>query len=365
MVLSEINFFLKNIEELATPQKVSTNLLNLPGKSYIMNEPLGVVLIIAPWNYPFQLLFVPLVGAIAAGNCVVLKPSEVATATELVIQKIITETFEQQYIAYAAGDGATVVPEMTQQFRFDHIFYTGSTAVGKIVYKMAAEQLTPVTLELGGKSPCIVSDHANLKLAAKRIAMAKFSNAGQMCITPDYLLVHQSVKDEFVNILQQTIKNFYGEHPVESYDYGRIINKKQFERLIGYLKTSKVIAGGTHNEDILYISPTLIDEPELDEPIMQEEIFGPLLPILTYSNNAYALEIISKNRNPLAFYIFTDDKKEADEWLEKVPSGGACINAVAMHYLNKIFLSEAAAIAVRAGIMVNFRWKLLVIKRQY
>jgi len=335
LVLSEISYFLKNLDELAEPQRTGTNLLNLPGKSYIMYEPLGVVLIIAPWNYPFQLSLIPLIGALAAGNCAVLKPSEVAMATEAVIQKIVAETFAPQYVSFASGNGADVVPGMIKSFRFDHIFYTGSTAVGKAVYQLAAEQLVPVTLELGGKSPCIVSAKANLKLAAKRIALAKFSNAGQMCITPDYLLVHQSVKEEFVDILKQTITQFYGAHPVESYDYGRIINKKQFDRLMGYLQHHTILAGGTHNEDILYIAPTLIDSPQMDDPIMQEEIFGPLLPVLTYTDDAFALEVIHHNPNPLAFYVFTGDSKEADAWLQKVPSGGACINAVAMHYLNK------------------------------
>lgn len=335
LVLSEISYFLKNLDELAQPQRTGTNLLNLPGKSYIMYEPLGVVLIIAPWNYPFQLSLIPLIGAIAAGNCAVLKPSEVAMATEAVIQKIVAETFAPQYVSFASGNGADVVPGMIKSFRFDHIFYTGSTAVGKAVYQLAAEQLVPVTLELGGKSPCIVSAKANLKLAAKRIALAKFSNAGQMCITADYLLVHQSVKEAFIKILKQTITDFYGVHPVESYDYGRIINKKQFDRLMGYLQHHTILAGGTHNEDILYIAPTLIDSPKMDDPIMQEEIFGPLLPVLTYTDDAFALEVIHHNPNPLAFYVFTDDSKEADAWLQKVSSGGACINAVAMHYLNK------------------------------
>jgi aldehyde dehydrogenase (NAD+) len=335
LVLSEISYFLKNLDELAEPQRTGTNLLNLPGKSYIMYEPLGVVLIIAPWNYPFQLSLIPLIGALAAGNCAVLKPSEVAMATEAVIQKIVAETFAPQYVSFASGNGADVVSGMIKSFRFDHIFYTGSTAVGKAVYQLAAEQLVPVTLELGGKSPCIVSAKANLKLAAKRIALAKFSNAGQMCITPDYLLVHQSVKEEFVDILKQTITQFYGAHPVESYDYGRIINKKQFDRLMGYLQHHTILAGGTHNEDILYIAPTLIDSPQMNDPIMQEEIFGPLLPVLTYTDDAFALEVIHHNPNPLAFYVFTGDSKEADAWLQKVPSGGACINAVAMHYLNK------------------------------
>ncbi|HMR84004.1 MAG TPA: aldehyde dehydrogenase [Niabella sp.] len=335
MVLSEISYFLKQIEALATPQKTGTNLLNQPGNSFIMSEPLGVVLIVASWNYPFQLSLVPLIGAIAAGNCMVLKPSEFAPATESIIQKIIAETFAPQYVSCATGDGAAVIPAMFEKFRFDHVFYTGSTSVGKIIYKQAAEQLIPVTLELGGKSPCIVSANANLKLAAKRIAIGKFLNAGQTCIAPDYVLVHQSVKDKFLQLLKDTIRAFYSEHPVTSYDYGRIINKKQFDRLMGYLETARVIWGGTHNEDILYISPTIIEAPGTDDPIMNEEIFGPLLPVIGYSDNAFALEVIRRNPNPLAFYVFTGNTSEADEWLQKVPSGGACVNAVAMHYLNK------------------------------
>ena len=335
LVVSEINFMLKHIDEWAAPQKTATNLINLPGKSYIVNEPLGVVLIIAPWNYPFQLSFIPLVGALAGGNCVVLKPSEFATATESVMQKIIEEVFEPHYINCIKGEGAAVLPEMIRGFRFDHIFYTGSTAVGKIIYQLAAEQLVPVTLELGGKSPCVVTQNADLKIAAKRIAMAKFSNAGQMCIAPDYILVHQSVKEKFIDQLKETMLKFYGERPVESYDYGRIINKKQFERLMSYLKSARVIAGGTHNEALLYIAPTIIDAPNLEDAIMKDEIFGPLLPVLTYSDDAAALRVIQQNPNPLAFYVFTSKTKEADSWLQKVPSGGACVNSVALHYLNK------------------------------
>lgn len=335
IVLAEINFFLKHIDELAAPQKVSTNLTNLPGKSYIMREPLGVVLIIAPWNYPFQLLFMPLVGAIAAGNCVVLKPSEFASATEAVMQNIIAETFDPQYVSYATGDGADIIPAMINQFRFDHIFYTGSTNVGKSIYQLAAGQLVPVTLELGGKSPCVVTANADLKLAAKRIAMAKFSNAGQMCITADYVLVHQSVKERFADLLKKAINEFYGEQPINSYDYGRIINKKQFHRLMGYISHAKVLTGGTHNEELLYIAPTVIDNPGINDPVMKEEIFGPVLPVCGYDKQDEALQVIGQNPDPLAFYVFTNDKAEAEEWLGKVPSGGACVNAVAMHYLNK------------------------------
>ncbi|WP_346236043.1 aldehyde dehydrogenase [Niabella insulamsoli] len=334
-VLSEINFFLKQLDRLAAPQKVATNLINLPGKSYIVNEPRGVVLVIAPWNYPFQLSFVPLVGAIAAGNCVVLKPSEASSATEHIIQEIIARTFDPNYVRCVCGDGAEVISKLTRDFRFDHIFYTGSTAVGKIIYQTAAAQLIPVTLELGGKSPCVVTARANLRLAAKRIALAKFSNAGQMCITPDYLLVHASVKDAFLTQLKEVIVDFFGADPKSSYDYGRIINDKQFERLEGYLQTSQVVFGGATDRDTLYIAPTILEAPDINAPIMKEEIFGPLLPVFTYQSDEEALRLINHNPNPLAFYIFSDDKKEAETWLGSVPSGGACTNAVAVHYLNR------------------------------
>ncbi len=336
LVLSEIRFFLSHLDELAKPRKVGTNLTNLPGKSYIVPEPLGVVLIVAPWNYPFQLLFLPMVGAIAAGNAVVLKPSELAPATEAIMQKIVTETFPPQYISFVTGEGAQIIPEMIAEFRFDHIFFTGSTTVGKSIYQLAAQQLVPVTLELGGKSPCVVTSNADLKIAARKIAMAKFSNAGQMCITADYLLVHQSVKGRFEQLLTETIEAFYGPEPVNSYDYGRIINKKQFDRLMGYIREAKVLCGGTHNEERLYIAPTAIHISDAaNDPVMKEEIFGPVLPILTYNGEKEALDIIRQNPDPLAFYVFTNNNSEAESWLQKVPSGGACVNAVAMHYLNK------------------------------
>ena len=335
MVISEVNFFLKHMEDFMKPEKVSTNLLNIPGKSFIMPEPLGVVLIIGPWNYPFQLLFVPLIGAIAAGNCVMLKPSEFASHAEKVMQQIIGEAFDVKYVSYVTGDGATVVPEMLYNFTFDHIFFTGGTEVGKKVYQMAAERLVPVTLELGGKSPCIVTENANIKVSAKRIASIKFSNAGQMCIAPDYLLVHHSVKEKMLEALKNAIREFYTDRPIESYDFGRIINQKQFKRLMDYLQNANVFYGGTHNEEMLYISPTIIDGAGTDDAMMKEEIFGPILPVLTYKSDQEAVDIIRQNKNPLAFYVFTDDKKEADNWLEKVPSGNAAVNTAAVFYMNK------------------------------
>lgn len=335
MVISEIDHCLKNLRKWMKPKKVSTNLLNLPGKSMISPEPLGVALIIGPWNYPFQLSLVPLVGAIAAGNCAVVKPSEYAVHTAEVIAKIMSETFSADYILCVNGDGASVVPEMMNNFRFDHVFFTGGTAVGRLIYKMAADKLVPVTLELGGKSPCVVTENANLKVAAKRIASIKFSNAGQMCIAPDYLLVQESVKDKFLPVLKEAIKNFYGDKPEKSYDFGRIVNEKQFQRLTGYLSEGHITLGGEHSRDELYIAPTILEDVSVDDPVMQEEIFGPLLPVLSYRSEEEALGIIKKNPDPLAFYVFTDKNKEADRWLQNVPSGNAAVNVAALFYLNK------------------------------
>ncbi|MBO9591970.1 MAG: aldehyde dehydrogenase [Niabella sp.] len=335
MVISEIDASIRSLDEWMAPQPVATNLVNIPGKSSILYEPLGLVLIIAPWNYPFQLLFMPLIGAIAAGNCVVLKPSELAAATEKVMGQIISEAFPANYVLYVPGEGVTLIPRLMDDFRYDHVFYTGSTMVGKIIYQKAAAQLTPVTLELGGKSPCVVTANATLKTAAKRIINIKFSNAGQMCITPDYLLVHHTVKAPLIQHLKTTILKFYGQQPISSYDYGRIINNKHFHRLKQLMSEQTILHGGEHNEEQLFIAPTLIDAPSMDAPIMKEEIFGPLLPVIGYETEEEAQALIRQNENPLAFYVFTNDKKEADRWLQQVPFGGGCVNTAAMHYLNK------------------------------
>lgn len=333
-VLNEINYALKKIHSWAKPKRVSTNLLNLPSSSFIYNEPKGVVLIIGPWNYPLQLLFTPLIGAITAGNVVVLKPSEFAPATTAIMKQIITETFNSNYVFYVEGDGATVIPAMMNSFIFDHVFYTGSTAVGKIINQLAAPNLVPITLELGGKSPAVITASANLQVAAKRIAVVKFSNCGQMCVAPDYLLVHQSVKEKFVAELQKVIQQFYNPQKTNAENYGRIINEKQFNRLINYLKNQRIISGGSFEVQNLYIEPTLLDSPNFDSPIMQEEIFGPLLPIYAYTEAADALKIMEQHKNPLAFYIFSQDKSEQDFWLQQMPSGGACINNCSWHLTN-------------------------------
>ncbi len=334
LVIAEINEAISHLKYWMEPERVKTNLLNLPSSSHVIKEPLGVVLIIGPWNYPFQLLINPLIGAIAAGNCAVLKPSEFSPATTATMKKIIEDVFPKDYILYAEGDGATVVPEMMTNFSFDHVFYTGSTAVGKIIYKMAAEKLVPVTLELGGKSPCVVEADANLKVAARRIAMTKFNNAGQMCVAPDYILVHQSKKDQLIEELKKTILQFFGTNAAESYNYGKIINEKQFNRIINYLQDGKVIYGGKFNKEQLYIEPTLLDEVSMDAAVMKDEIFGPILPVIGYNTTEEALAVIQQNKNPLAFYLFTSSTAKENDWMKKVSFGGGCINNASWHLTN-------------------------------
>ena len=334
MVISELNAAIKNLRHWMGAESVSTNLLNLPSGSRVMKEPLGVVLIIGPWNYPFQLLINPLIGAIAAGNCVVLKPSEFAPATDAVMKKIIEETFPKEYILYVQGDGAAVIPGMMNNFTFDHVFYTGSTVVGKIIYKMAAERLVPVTLELGGKSPCVVESDANIKVAARRIAMTKFSNAGQMCVAPDYLLVHHSVKDKLLNAFKEVLPKFFGDKPEDSYNYGKIINEKQFNRIAGYLSTGTKIFGGRTDKEKLFIEPTILTDVPLDSAVMNDEIFGPVLPIIPFDTMDEAKAIIDRHPNPLSFYIYTSNSTKEKEWLDAVPSGGSCVNNSSWHLTN-------------------------------
>jgi aldehyde dehydrogenase (NAD+) len=333
-LIAEINHTLKHLRQWMKREKVATNLLNLPSRSFVYKEPLGTVLIIGPWNYPLQLLFTPLAGAIAAGNCVVLKPSEFAPATAAVMKKLIAETFPPNYIMYTEGDGAIVVPQLMESSRFDHVFYTGSTYVGKLVYQMAASKLVPVTLELGGKSPCIVEADANLEVAARRIAMTKFSNAGQMCVAPDYVLVHASVKDAFIKELVDCIGKFFSEDASASHNYGKIINEKQFNRLQQYLDHGTIVYGGSHDAATLYIQPTLIENVPLDTSVMGDEIFGPLLPIIPFTNFQEAKDIVNLNPNPLALYVFTSSESTEKKWIEEVPFGGGCINNASWHLTN-------------------------------
>ncbi len=332
--MAELKDTLANLKQWMEPEAVPTNLLNLPSSSKVMREPLGVVLIIGPWNYPFQLLFTPLMGALAAGNTVVLKPSEFAPATAAVMEKIIHAVFPPEQVLYVPGDGATVIPAMMNHFAFDHVFYTGSTSVGKIIYKMAAENLVPVTLELGGKSPCIVEADANISIAAKRIAMPKFSNAGQMCVAPDYILVHESKRVQLIEALKKAIPQFYGNDASKEEGYGRIINEKQFNRIVQYLSDGTIVYGGKYDASTLFIEPTILDGVSVDSTIMRDEIFGPILPILSFNSMEEAKAIISKNPNPLAFYIFTGSSTKEQAWLDAVPAGGACVNTATLHLTN-------------------------------
>lgn len=334
LLLGEIKYAIKHLIQWMKPKKVASGLVTFPSSGKIYRDPLGVVLIISPWNYPLQLLLVPLVGAIAAGNCAVLKPSEMAPATEKIIVKIITETFKENYIKVITGNGAEVVPQILNSFRFDHIFYTGSTAVGKTIYKMAAEQLTPVTLELGGKSPCIVESDADIKVAAKRIVMGKFINAGQTCIAPDYILVKESVKENLQNELAKTIEQFYTDDPAASYDYGKIINLKRFQKLVSFLSEGKIFYGGKHEQSTLYIQPTILTDISLEDAVMKEEIFGPILPVLSFSSMDEAVKIVQQNNTPLSFYLFTKNKSIEAEWLRRVTFGGGCINNTVYHFAN-------------------------------
>lgn len=333
-VISEINAALKNLRSWMEPEQAGTNLVNLPSSSRVMSEPLGVVLVIGPWNYPFMLLLTPVVGAITAGNCVVLKPSEFAPATDAVIKKLIEESFPPEYMLYVQGEGQEVIPQMMNNFTFDHVFYTGSTSVGRIIYRMAAERLVPVTLELGGKSPCIVESDANIKVAARRIAMTKFSNAGQMCVAPDYVLVHASVKNKLLEELKGTLPRFFGDRPEDSHEYGKIINEKQFNRIAGYLSNGTMVCGGRTDKAKLFIEPAILTDVPLDSPVMNDEIFGPVLPVISYNSMEEARSVISRHPNPLAFYVYTSSRKKEKEWLEAVPAGGACVNNCSWHLTN-------------------------------
>ena len=334
LLLSEINLTIKKLRQWMRPINARTNLINLPSSSKIYKDPLGVVLIISPWNYPLQLLLIPLVGAIAGGNCAVVKPSELAPATAAIIEKIIKETFSPQQVLCVQGDGTVIIPKMMNAFRFDHVFYTGSIAVGKIIYQLAAKDLVPVTLELGGKSPTIIEADANLNVAARRIVLGKFINAGQTCIAPDYLLVHASVKNELIEKIKTAIDQFFGTATVNSYDYGKIINEKRFDKLVGYLTQGNIICGGQHDKSKLFIAPALLDNVSLESSVMNEEIFGPILPIFSFTTTEEAMQIVQRNANPLALYLFTSSKNKEEEWMNAIPFGGGCINNADWHFTN-------------------------------
>ena len=332
-VISELKDTIKNISAWAEPKRVFPSLLNFPSTDYIYKEPYGNVLVIAPWNYPFQLALCPLIAAVAAGNRVVLKPSELTPHTSAIIAKLIEKTFHINHVEVFEG-GIEVSNKLLAK-RWDYIFFTGSVTVGKVIAKAAAENLTPVTLELGGKNPCIIDETANLKLAAKRIVWGKFINAGQTCIAPDYILIQKNMKVNFITFLMEEIIKAYGKKMDKSPDFARIINTKNWVRLDQMIERDKVIFGGETNADKLYISPTLIEEPSLDSPVMSEEIFGPILPILVYETEDDIHNVISRYEKPLAFYVFSDDKSFAKKMITSYSFGGGCINDTVIHFSNK------------------------------
>lgn len=331
VVKKEINHALKHIKTWTKPKQVrEIPLEQFPASARVYPEPLGVILIIAPWNYPFQLTLSPLVGALASGNCAILKPSELSPHTSEIIADICQKNFDPAYIAVV--EGAVETSQQLLKEKFDRIFFTGGTAVGKIVMEAAAKHLTPVTLELGGKSPCIVDADINLEHTARRIAWGKFINAGQSCIAPDYVLVDKTIKKDLTQAIKGCIQEFYGDDPANSPDYARIINKKHFYRLAALLEDGNIIFGGKTNPETLYIAPTAIDNISLDSPIMQEEIFGPILPIIEYNNLSEAISIVNAQPKPLALYFFSINKDYQERVLRETSSGSVCINDTVMQF---------------------------------
>jgi aldehyde dehydrogenase (NAD+) len=329
MVLEEISYMLKHMEGFLKAKRVRTPLAQFPSVSKIYKEPYGNVLIIAPWNYPFLLSISPLVGAIACGNCVIIKPSNHSPATSSVIKRIIEDTFDEDYITVI--EGGREANQSLLDNKFDLIFFTGSKHVGKIVMEKAAQNLTPVVLELGGKSPCIIDKTADLKIAGKRVAWGKGVNAGQTCVAPDYLLVHKDVKSDFVNELKKNIEMIFGSKAEENLEFPKIINRKHFDRLNGLIETGKVIYGGKANEKTNQIGFTLMDNVGWDDPIMQEEIFGPILPIIVYEDLNEAIKLINNRPKPLALYLFTKSKEIEKKIIKEVSYGGGCINDTIIH----------------------------------
>jgi aldehyde dehydrogenase (NAD+) len=333
-VYNEIRHTLAHLREWMRPRRVATPLMFLPSSSKIHRDPLGTVLTIGPWNYPFLLIMTSLVSAIAGGNTTVMKPSDMAPATAAVIDKLIRETFPEEFVAVMHGPGEVVVNELVQPYHWDHIFFTGSIPVGRKIMQDAAGMLSPVTLELGGKSPCIVDRKADLDVAARKIAWGKLINAGQTCVAPDYVLVHEAVREEFIRKLREAIVKMYGADPSQSPDYPRLINQKRFRMVSSYLTQGRIIHGGRTDADDLYIEPTLLEGVGEDDPVMQEEIFGPVLPLITYRDNQEVLDWIRRNPYPLALYVFTQSRETEAFFTEHVRFGGGCINNSVIHLGN-------------------------------
>lgn len=329
---AEIDFSLKNLSDWMKDTREITNMEAMPAKSFTRYEPLGLTLIISPWNYPFLLAINPIVNAISSGNTVILKTSKISSHTSKIIKKLLDESFDMAFI-YCV-DNEKVSHDELLSYKYDHIFFTGSQKVGKIIMKKASENLTKVTLELGGKSPCIVDESSNLKFAAKRIIWGKLLNSGQTCVAPDYLLVHKDVKKELLRLMKQTILEFYGDRALENPDYPRIIDKNSFERLINLMEGQNIYTGGLYNSKTLKIEPTIIDDVDFSNKIMQEEIFGPILPVIEYDDIFKIIEKLKFMDKPLSMYIFSEDQEHIDRLTYDLSSGGVCINDTIMHLTN-------------------------------
>lgn len=332
IVISELNLAIKNIKKWSKPKRIFPSILTFPSTDYIYKEPYGNILIIAPWNYPFLLAIEPLIMAISAGNTVVLKPSELTKNTSRLLTKIIENVFPKN-AAISIEGGVEIATKLLEQ-KWDHIFFTGSTKVGKIVAKAAAKYLTPVTLELGGKSPCIIDETVNLKLVARRLVWGKLLNGGQTCIAPDYVIVKSSIKEQLITVLKQEIIRRYGEKPKDSPDFPRIINKSNFNRLKSLLENETIVFGGEVDENDNYVAPTLIDEPSLESKVMSEEIFGPILPILTYKTEDDISHIFNHYDRPLALYVFSKNKSFTNQIISTYNFGGGVVNDLLIHFGN-------------------------------
>lgn len=332
ILYSEIDHILKHIKKWSKPERVRGSLINFPSRSYIYHQPYGVSLVIGAWNYPILLSLSPVLGSMAAGNCTVIKPSEITERSSALLAEIVNSNFDEGYLKVIEGAAETTQELLDQPL--DYIFFTGSTRVGKIIMQKAAKQLTPVTLELGGKSPAIVNSDANISIAAKRIAWGKFLNAGQTCVAPDYVYVHKDVKETFLKSLIEEISNFYGSDPQKSPDYTRIVNNKHFNRLKEYLDNGDIVSGGNTDEDERYIEPTVLDRISWDDQIMKEEIFGPILPVMTFENLNTALNAMKEKPTPLSLYIFSKDTDVQQKIIRNVQFGGGCINDTVAHLGN-------------------------------
>lgn len=331
MVYDEINTQIRNIRKWSKRRRVKTPIVQFPAKSFVKLEPYGIVLIIGPFNYPFMLAMDPLIGAIAAGNTVVLKPSESAPETSKVLKSILEQVFDEKYVLHVNPErGKEVVEELLRE-KFDYIFFTGSAMVGKIVMKAAAENLTPITLELGGKSPCIVDRDCKVELAAKRIVWGKAMNSGQTCVAPDYLYVHKDIEEEFIKKLEEEIKRQFGEEPLKSEDYSKMVNEREFNRVLSYIDKDKLVFGGNYNKETLQIEPTILKDVTWDDSVMEREIFGPILPILNFEDLDDVIKIINSKDKPLALYYFSEDKNKIKKILNNTSSGGVTINDTLVH----------------------------------